>query len=114
MGIIWRGTRRLVSANKEPDKLAKAGLHTTKSAFVNAPLIDELPMSLECKLVKITEDGNIIGQIMNISADERILDADGQIDPAKLQAISYDSVQNAYRVIGEKVGNAFSDGSKLK
>ena len=53
----------VVSANDVPDKLAKAGFHTTKSEFVDAPVFDEFPLALECKLLKITEDGNIVGQI---------------------------------------------------
>lgn len=104
----------LVSANDVADKLEKAGFHTTPSRHVDAPIIDELPMTLECRLVKFNEDGNIIGEIVNVSADERILDADGVIDPAKLEAISFDPVHNAYRKLGEKVGNAFRDGGKLK
>lgn len=104
----------LVSAKEEPGKMEKAGFHTTKSEFVDAPVIDELPMTLECKLVKINEDGNIIGEIVNVSADERILNADGAIDPEKLQPISFDPVGNTYRVLGDKVGSAFSDGAKLK
>lgn len=104
----------MVSANQEPKKLEKAGLHTTKSELVDAPLIDEFPLALECRLSKVTEDGNIIGQIVGVSADERILGEDEKIDPAKLRAIAFDPVRNAYLVLGEKVGNAFSDGAKLK
>ncbi|WP_299966874.1 flavin reductase family protein [uncultured Oscillibacter sp.] len=104
----------LVSANQEARKLEKAGLHTTKSEFVDAPLIDEFPLTLECRLLKVTEDGNIIGQIVNVSADQRILGADGKPDPAKLRAIAFDPVENGYLVLGERVGNAFSDGAKLK
>ena len=104
----------LVSANQVKDKMEKAGFHTTQSTFVDAPLIDELPLALECKLVKVNEDGNIIGKIVNVSADERILGADGLIDSAKLQAISFDPVHNAYLKLGEKVGNAFADGAARK
>ena len=104
----------IVSANNTPDKMEKAGFHTTKSEFVDAPIIDELPMTLECKLVKFNEDGIVIGEIVNVSADESILGADGKVDPAKLQAISFDPVGNTYLVLGEKVGNAFQDGNKLK
>lgn len=104
----------LVSANDTSDKLEKAGFHTAKSKHVDAPIIDELPMALECKLTKVNEDGNIIGEIINVSADERILDADGNINPAKLQAISFDPVHNAYLKLGEKIGNAFKDGGALK
>ena len=104
----------LVSANDTPDKLAKAGLHTTKSEFVDAPLINEFPVALECKLIKVNEDGNIIGQIVNVSADEKVLGADGKIDAAKFQAISFDPCANTYVKMGEVVGKAFQDGAKLK
>lgn len=104
----------MVSANNVPDKLEKAKLHTARSSFVDAPIIEEFPMTLECRLVKTTEDGNLIGEIVNISAEERILSADGTIDPAKLQAISYDPVHHTYLTLGEKVGNAFQDGAALK
>ena len=59
----------MVSANKVPDKLEKAGLHTTKSEYVDAPVIDEFPMALECRLIKVNEDGNVIGEIVNVNAD---------------------------------------------
>lgn len=104
----------IVSANDTPDKLERAGLHTTKSAFVNAPLIDELPMAVECKLLKFNEDGICIGEIVNVSADESILDGKGLVDAKKLDPIIYDSVSHAYWSFGEKVGQAFSDGKKIK
>lgn len=104
----------IVSANKEPDKMKKAGFHAVKSEFVDAPLIDELPMTLECKLIKMNEDGNIIGEIVNISADEKILDEDGNISPEKLCPISFDPIRNTYVKMGEVVGNAFKDGEALK
>lgn len=104
----------LVSANEIEDKLERAGFHTTKSEFVDAPLIDELPMTLECKLIKVNEDGNIIGEIVNVNADDSVLGEDGMIDATKLQAISYDPVHNTYIKMGEKVGNAFSDGANLE
>ncbi len=71
-------------------------------------------MTLDCELLKVSEDGNIIGKIVNVSADERILGEDGKIDPSLLQAISFDPVHNAYLKVSEKVGNAFRDGAKLK
>lgn len=71
-------------------------------------------MALECKLIKITEDGDIIGEIINVSADEKILDENGKISPALLQPITFDPVNNTYLTLGEKVGNAFSDGAELK
>ena len=100
------------SASKVPDKFEKAGFHATKSEFVNAPLIDELPMALECK-VKSFVDGILVGEIVNVNADESIL-TNGQIDPKKLKPITYDPVNQAYIGLGAKVGNAFKDGLQLK
>ena len=104
----------IVSANDVPDKFAKAGFHATKSEFVNAPVIDELPMTVECKLVKFNEDGICIGEIVNVSADECVLDESGRIDARKLEPIVYDGVTHGYFSLGEKVGQAFSDGKKIK
>lgn len=104
----------IASGNNVPDKMARAGLTTVRSAFVNAPIIPEFPMTLECKLWKFNEDGICIGNIVNVSADEAILGEDGMIDPQKLEAITYDPVHHTYIKLGEKVGNAFSDGKALK
>ena len=104
----------IVSANDVPDKFAKAGFHATKSAYVNAPIINELPMTVECKLIKFNEDGICIGEIVNVSADETILDANGKIDAKKLDPIIYDGVAHTYWNFGEKVGKAFSDGKKIQ
>jgi flavin reductase (DIM6/NTAB) family NADH-FMN oxidoreductase RutF len=103
----------LVSGNKVADKVAKAGLHTEKSGKVNAPIIEEFPITLECKLLRVTEEG-IVGEIVNVCAQERVLDENGEIDPTKVQAITYDPVRHTYIQLGETVGNAFSDGAKLK
>lgn len=100
------------SANQVPDKFAKAGFHAVKSTRVNAPLIEELPMALECK-VKSFENGILVGEIVNVNADESIL-TDGKIDPGKLKPITYDPVNQAYLALGAKVGNAFGDGMALK
>ncbi len=104
----------ITTANTTSDKMEKAGFHTVKSEFVDAPIIEELPMTLECKLVKIGEDGHIIGEVVNVSADEKILGDDGLVSAEKLGAITFDPVHNTYLRLGEKVGNAFSDGKKLK
>lgn len=104
----------LVSGNKEPDKFTKAGFTATKSQFVNAPIINELPMTLECELLSYDEESNhLVGRIVNISADEKIL-TDGKIDVAKLRPITYDPIGYNYFELGTKVGNAFSEGKKLK
>lgn len=105
----------IISANDVPDKLEKAGFHTTRSEFVDAPLIDELPMALECRLVSYDEEScRMVGEIVNVSAEESVLDENGKIDPPKLQPITFDPVNNAYLKLGEKVGNAFRDGLALK
>ena len=104
----------IVSGDKEPDKLAKAGWHVTRSPFVDAPLIDELPMALECEFVSYDEDsGLLIGRIVNVCAEERIL-TDGRIDLSKFHPITYDPSGHGYYALGEKVGQAFSDGKQLK
>jgi flavin reductase (DIM6/NTAB) family NADH-FMN oxidoreductase RutF len=100
------------SGRKVPDKFEKAGFHATKSEFVDAPLIDELPLAMECR-VKSFEDGILIGEIVNISADESVV-TDGVVDIKKLKPISFDPFGNAYFGVGEKVGNAFKDGATLK
>lgn len=105
----------IVSGNKEPDKFHKAGFHATKSEFVNAPIIDELPMTLECELVSYdTETCFMVGKIVNVSTDEKILNESGKIDLSKLRPITYDPCNHDYIELGAKVGNAFSDGKKLK
>jgi len=104
----------IVSANDVPDKFEKAGFHSRRSEYVNAPVIEELPMTVECKLIKFNEDGICIGEIVNVSADESILDEKGKIDAKKLDPIIYDGATHAYWNFGEKVGQAFSDGKKIK
>ena len=105
----------IVSGNKVEDKLEKAGWHAVKSEFVNAPVIEELPMTVECELISYNpETCHLVGRIVNVSADESILDEKGKIDPAKLRPISFDPVHNHYLAVGRKVGNAFKDGMELK
>lgn len=104
----------IVSANDVPDKFAKAGFNAIKSELVNAPIIKELPMTVECKLIKFNEDGICIGEIVNVSADESILDENGKVDAKKLDPIIYDSVTHAYWNFGNKIGKAFLDGNKIK
>ena len=104
-----------VSGNKEPDKFAKAGFHATKSQFVDAPLIDELPMALECELISYDREScRLVGRIVNVSADESVLGDNGKVDVSKLQPVTFDPMNNHYLVLGEKVGQAFHDGVVLK
>ena len=104
----------IVSGNKEADKVAKAGFTTSRSEVVNAPIINELPMTMECEMVSYdTESNHLVGRIVNVSADERIL-TDGKIDYRKLRPITYDPISHHYIELGDIVGNAFADGKRLK
>ena len=105
----------IVSGNKEPDKFQKAGFHATKSEFVDAPLIDELPMALECEMLSYDpESCHLVGRVVNVCVDEAYLDEKGKVDVAKLQPITFDPVHHNYLVLGEAVGRAFHDGLTLK
>ena len=105
----------IVSGNKEPDKFAKAGFHAVKSEFVDAPLIRELPMALECQVISYdTESCRLVGRIVNVCAEESILGENGRVDVQKLRPITYDSMNHQYLVLGEAVGRAFHDGKSLK
>jgi flavin reductase (DIM6/NTAB) family NADH-FMN oxidoreductase RutF len=108
----------IVSGNDVPDKVAKAGFTITPSPNVDAPIINEYKLTLECKVVTFDEDENggarVIGEIVNMSADESILDEAGNIDLGKLQPVIFDSSNNTYRVVGEKVGQAWGSGKAIQ
>lgn len=104
----------ITSGNSVPDKVQKAGFTVTKSNHVNAPLFNELPMAIECELVRIDDDEHIIGRIVNVSVDESVLGADGQPDVTLLKPISFDPVRAGYLATGERVGDAFKAGRALK
>ncbi|MCR5453996.1 MAG: flavin reductase family protein [Bacteroidales bacterium] len=102
------------SGNKVADKIAKAGMHVVKSPNVNAPMIEELPMCLECTVISYDDATcRLLGEIVNVNADESVV-VDGKIDVAKLAPITYDPSNHAYYKLGDKVGNAFKDGAKFK
>ena len=101
----------LVSGNKVPDKVAKVGFTVTPSPNVDAPIINEYPLTLECKVVS-WNGGVLIGEIVNMSADESIL-TDGKVDLGKLKPIVFDAAANTYRAIGEVVGQAWGSGKKF-
>ena len=108
----------IVSANDVPDKVKKAGFTVTKSPNVDAPIVNEYKLTLECKVVKMEEDdkggARVVGEVINMSADESILDAEGKIDLGKLQPVIFDSSKNTYRVVGEKVGDAWGSGKAIQ
>ena len=104
----------IVSGDKVPDKLEKCGFHTVKSKFVDAPVIVELPMAVECSLVSYDpESCRMVGKVVNVCADESVL-TDGRIDPVKLKPITFDGMNHTYLALGAKVGDAFADGKKIR
>ena len=108
----------IVSGKNDPEKMQKTGWTAIKSEHVNAPVFTEFPMTLECRILRKideTKDGyNLIAEIVNILVDEACLAEDGKPDVEKMQLISYEPVHHGYLVMGERVGNAFADGKRLK
>ena len=105
----------VVSANKVPNKLEKTGWSIIKSENVNAPIILDLPLTLECKLISYNEETEICrGEVISVSVDDSILDVNGKIDLNKFKPLCYDCDTHGYYTLGNKVGNAFKDGLKLK
>lgn len=104
----------LVSGNKVKDKFARAGFHVLESEFVDAPLIEELPVAMECRVKSYDPDTCILkGEIVNVCADERVIDGEGRVDASKVVPVSFDPFRNEYLKVCGKAGNAFSDGKKL-
>ena len=101
----------LVSAHTEKKKIEKSGFTVIKSKLIDAPIIEELPLTLECELDYIDEkSGCVYGKIVNVIADDKVLDESGNADLNKLNPISYDPASRSYFTMGEKVGKAFSIG----
>ena len=97
----------IASGNTMEDKFERTGMKAVKSTRVDAPIIEEYPITLECKVIKIQNDEfgfRVIGEIVNVVADEKILDEKNKVDPSKLNAFVFDQFQNGYYKIGEKVG----------
>lgn len=106
----------IATGNKMPDKFEKSGYHAKKSSHVNAPVIMEFPVAMECELAEIVETENlyaIVGTIVNVSADEKVLSENGKIDPVKLNALIFDQFQSGYYVATEKVGQAWNAGMDI-
>lgn len=102
------------SSNTMKDKFERSGMHAKKSDKVDAPIIDEYPITLECAVNKIYEEGEfrVVGKIINVLANEEVIDESGKVDPTKLNAFVFDQFQNGYYKIGEKVGAAWNSGMK--
>ncbi|MCD8369097.1 MAG: flavin reductase, partial [Clostridiales bacterium] len=106
----------VVSGNNTPDKFAKSGLTTTKSELVDAPIINEFPLCMECEFIQY-QDGEygcgVIGKVVNITADESVMNGNN-VDITKVAAIAFDPYTHGYYKVTERVGNAFKDGLKLR
>ena len=102
----------VVSGNDTPDKFAKSGLSYSKSENVDAPIINEFPICLECEFIEYSECG-VIGKVVNVSADESVMNGDN-VDISKVSAIAFDPYTHGYYKVTERVGNAFKDGFELK
>ncbi len=106
----------VVSGNNTPDKFAKSGLTTTKSELVDAPIINEFPLCMECEFIQY-QDGEygcgVIGKVVNTTADESVINGDN-VDITKVAAIAFDPYTHGYYKVTERVGNAFKDGLKLR
>ena len=102
-----------VASGNDENKIEKSGVHVEKSKFIDAPIITEYPLTLEC-VVDSFDGGILIGNIVNCSVDEKYLLPDGTIDVDKMQLISFDMITNSYRLLGEVIGKAFKDGMDIK
>ena len=104
----------IVSGNDVADKVAKSGFNAVKSEFVDAPVMAELPLVLECELVSMNEENcNVVGRIINCAVEESAL-TDGKPDAAKMKPLCFDTCQHVYRLMGETVAKAFFCGTELK
>lgn len=106
----------IASANSVQDKFERSGLHAYRSSRVDAPVISEYPVTLECELAEIQQQSyglRILGRIVNVIADERVLDNKGDIDPEKISAFVFDQIHNGYYAVGQKVGQAWKSGADL-
>lgn len=106
----------IVSSNKEPDKFAKSGMTFTKSDLVDAPIINEFPIALECEFIEYQNDATgigVIGKVLRTSAEENLL-KDGKVDIDALEAIAFDPYTHGYYKVGGRIGEAFKDGLKIK
>ncbi len=106
----------IASGNKMADKFARSGLTAVKSEKVDAPVVTEFPLTLECRVVEAKQEVygfHVIGEILGVLAEESVLDGKGHVDPVKLNTFVFDQFQHGYYAIGEKVGQAWHTGAGL-
>lgn len=104
----------MVSGNNTPNKFENSGLTSTKSENVDAPIINEFPICMECEFIEYQNDGcGVIGKVVNVTAAESVMNED-HVDVSLLEAIAFDPYTHGYYKVSERVGNAFKDGLELK
>ena len=106
----------IATGNKMADKFERTGYTATKSRHVDAPIVEEFPVVMECELAEVVETESmycIVGKIVNTAAEESVLDENGKVNPAKLDALIFDQFQHGYYVSGEQVGKAWNAGAGL-
>lgn len=106
----------IATGNTMKDKFARSGLHASKSALVDAPVVEEFPLTLECKVAAIQKDElgfRVVGEIVGVLAEENVLNEKGKVCPEKLNAFLFDQFQSGYYAVGEKVGQAWQSGAPL-
>ena len=106
----------IATGNKMPDKFERSGCTAVKSEFVNAPVITDFPVAIECELAEVVKTENmhcVVGKIVNASADEKVVGEDGKIDPEKVDALIFDQFRSGYYKVGEKAGQAWNAGKEL-
>ncbi len=106
----------IASGNKMDDKFERTGYHAVKSGHVNAPIVEEFPVVMECELAEVIDTDHmyaIVGKIVNVAAEEAVLDEQGKVDPTKLEALIFDQFRHGYYVSGEQVGKAWNAGAAL-
>ena len=106
----------VVSGNNTPNKFEKSGLTATKSEVVDAPIVNEFPICMECEFVEYQDDEygcGVVGKVVNVTADEKIM-TNNQVDITKVNVIAFDPYTHGYYKVTERVGEAFKDGLKLK
>ena len=106
----------IASGNRMDDKFERTGYHAVKSDKVHAPIVEEFPLVMECELLEFLETDHvsgIVGRIVNVKAEEAVLDEKGRVDPEKLRALMFDQFRHGYYLTGEKVGQAWNAGAAL-
>ena len=106
----------IASGNSEPKKFEKSGLTASKAETVDAPVVNEFPLCLECEFIEYQQNEygiGVIGRVVNVTADESVM-PNGKLDMSLVDAIAFDPYTHGYYLVAERVGEAFKDGLKIK